>query len=234
MISRGRTDRGFTLPEALIATAVLSVAVLSVTEAVVSGQMQAYDAQHAQRALMIGEQLIERVLSMQYDDPGGALTIGPDAGETNVNLFDNIDDFHGYSESAGNLVDAAGAALPSEFADFTRSVTVTSGSVNVPGFSAAVDGLTITVTVTDARGRMWTLTRFVAEPIVGTGNPDDELDIDWGDEDSDEPEVDDDQDSDHNHSGDKHGDQDKHLDHGNRNGNDDHDHNDHDKGGKHK
>lgn len=172
MIAHAGTGRGFTLPEALIATVVLSVAVLAVTEAVVSGQMQAYDAVHAQRALRVGEQLIERVLSMPYDDPGGALTIGPDAGETNVNLFDNIDDFHGYSEAAGNLIDAAGAALPSEFAGFSRSVTITSGSVTVPGFSAAVDGLTITVTVTDAKGRTWTLTRFVAEPIADAGSED--------------------------------------------------------------
>jgi len=167
--------RGFTLVEALIASVVLSVAVLAVTEAVVTGQMQAYDAVYAQRGLSASEQLMERVLALPYNDPGDALTIGPDDGETSAADFDNIDDYHGYSESTGELTDASGNALPDEFDDFSRSVTITNADVNVSGFSSNVVGLRIVVTTTDTAGREWSLTRFVAEPVeqTTTGSDDD-------------------------------------------------------------
>lgn len=176
--------RGFTLVEALIASVVLSVTVLAVTEAVVTGQMQAYDAVYAQRGLSASEQLMERVLALPYNDPGDALTIGPDDGETSAADFDNIDDYHGYSESTGELTDASGNALPDEFDDFSRSVTITNADVNVSGFSSNVVGLRIVVTTTDTAGREWSLTRFVAEPVeqTTTGSDDDSA---GDDEDSD-------------------------------------------------
>jgi len=204
--------RGFTLVEALIASVVLSVTVLAVTEAVVTGQMQAYDAVYAQRGLSASEQLMERVLALPYNDPGDALTIGPDDGETSAADFDNIDDYHGYSESTGELTDASGNALPDEFDDFSRSVTITNADVNVSGFSSNVVGLRIVVTTTDTAGREWSLTRFVAEPVeqTTTGSDDDSAgddedsdggqgggDAGGGDDDDDDGESDDDHDQGH-------------------------------------
>ena len=157
-------DRGFTLAESLMATAVLALAVLAITQAIVSGQMQTYEALHDQRAVSLGEALVEEVLALPYADPEGAAGAGPDTGESNRSRFDNADDFEGFSESIGSVVDAAGNAYGKLFQRFGRSVAAKYGQQTVSGFADPIDGLAVTVTVTDDRGLTWTLSRFIAEP----------------------------------------------------------------------
>ena len=157
-------DRGFTLGEAMIAMAVLMLAVLAITQAIVSGQMQTYEALHDQRAVSLGEALVEEVLALPYADPEGAAGAGPDSGESNRSQFDNADDFDGFSESIGSVADAAGNDYNAPFQRFGRSVTATYGQQTVSGFADPIDGVTVTVTVTDDRGLAWTLSRFITEP----------------------------------------------------------------------
>lgn len=161
---RGRGRGGFTLIEGLIASVVLALVVIAVTQAIVAGQMQTQHALHAQRGLMLAEEIAERVVALPYHDPTGASQPGPESGESGPAMFDNADDYHGLSESGETLLNLAGETYPGDFAMFRRAVTCQYTTVEVPGLGDPQPGLSVTVTVTDQRDQSWTLTRFIPEP----------------------------------------------------------------------
>jgi len=146
-----------------MASAILAFAVSAISYAISAGQAQTHDALHEMRATSLAEAMLEEVVSLPYVDPQGALTIGPDAGESNRQAFDNCDDFDGYTEDLGEVADAEGVAYSSDYAAFSRTIDATYGSVNIAALGGAVAGLTVTVTVTDERGRSWQAIRFIAE-----------------------------------------------------------------------
>jgi prepilin-type N-terminal cleavage/methylation domain-containing protein len=154
--------RAFTLMEVLIASTVLSLCVLAITQLVSSGQMQTYDALHRDRAIALAEALLEEMIALPYADPEGAEALGPDAGETGRSTFDNIDDFHGYAETLGHAVDVAGQAYATPFHRFSRSVSCQGTTVSLGGLD--VEGLSASVTVQDESGRQWSVTRFFPRP----------------------------------------------------------------------
>ncbi len=158
---------GFTLAEVLLASAILAVMVTAVTSAIVAGQAQSYDALHEERAMALGEALLEEVLSRPYHDPGGENTFGPDGGEdaADRSTFDAVDDFHGYAEAAGGVNDPAGVMYPDLYQRFGRSVQVAADTVSVPAFGTTQNVLAVTVTVAEPGGRAWTLTRLVPEAL---------------------------------------------------------------------
>lgn len=159
-----RRAGGLTLAEVLLASAVLAFIVAGLTQTIVSGQSHTYNALHEERALSLAEALMDEVLALPYADLGGDTTPGPDDGETSRDLFDGLDDFHGFSEDTGELADPAGVLYPELFQRFTRTVDASYGTTTVAGFGGSRDGLSITVTVADPGGREWSITRFVAEP----------------------------------------------------------------------
>lgn len=155
---------GFTLIEVMFATAVLAFIVIGLTQSVVSGQAHTYNALHEARALTLGEALMDEILTVDYADPGGDLTPGPDAGETTRDTFDALDDWHGYTEAAGALVDTAGAAYPALHQVFERSVTAEYDTVTVSAFGGSRNVINVTVTVAEPGGRSWIISRSVPEP----------------------------------------------------------------------
>ncbi len=162
---RGRGAVGLTLPEAMLATALLGVATVGVVQAVATGQTQTYDALHADRALGLAEAMMEEIVILNYHEDSGAV-FGPEAGESTRADFDDVDDYDGYTELAGALNDAAGAAYPEPYQKFDVSVAVTSETLNLTTWSVTQQGVTVVVTVTDATtGRAWAVTRYVPEPV---------------------------------------------------------------------
>lgn len=161
---RSRAARGFTLAEALFAAAVLSFVVAGLTQTIVSGQAQTYNALHEERALSLAESLMEEALALPYLDRGGDTTAGPDDSETTRDRFDGLDDFAGYAETAGALADPSGTLYPDSYQKFSRSVTAAYDTLDVSGFGGTLNGISIAVTVQDEPGREWTITRFVVEP----------------------------------------------------------------------
>lgn len=159
-----RQPAGFTLVEVLMAAATLAFVVAAVSQAVVSGQSQTYDAIRQVRALALAEALIEEILSKPYVDPSnGSTTLGPESGESSRALYDNADDYHGLSETLGNCQDALGAAYPPAYSVFARSVTCAYTTKTAAGLGS-FDGLMVTVTVTDDHGRTWSISRFITKP----------------------------------------------------------------------
>lgn len=153
------------MAEVLIASSVLSIAVLAIVDAVTTGQQTTYQAMHDLRGMALAEALMEEIQSMPYDDPdGGTEDVGPEDGEVDRTDFDNADDYHGYSEDVGATKDVGGIDYPSIYAKFGRSVTAVYENLTVTEFGGDQAGLTITVNVTDNRGQEWSLTRFMKEP----------------------------------------------------------------------
>ncbi len=160
----GGRGAGFTLAEVLMASVVLGLSVLAISQAIVSGQMHAYAGIETERGMMLCESMVERLMPMPYFDSTATLTMGAEGGESAAVDFDSLDDYHGYGETAGDLRDAKGVLLPDEFQGFTRSVSMTAGQMSVASLGQSVDGITVVVTVTSRGGREFTVERFIAEP----------------------------------------------------------------------
>ncbi len=144
-----------------MASAILAFAVVAVSQAIVAGQMQTADALHRVRAMELAEAMMEEVLRLAYTDPNGP-------GEVGRANYDDLQDFNGFSETAGSLNDAPGVAYDTPFQAFSRSVSVVPANggsgISVTGLGSALPGLMVTVTVQDTTGTSWVLTRFRAQP----------------------------------------------------------------------
>lgn len=157
-------SRGFSLVEALLASMILAFSAAAVSHALLSGHQLTDAALHHSRAMDLAGALMEEVLRLPYDDPDGSSNMGPESGETNRTLYDNVDDYHGFNQSVGAVTDVAGDLYEPAYQDFDRAVTITAGSQTVAGLGGAINGVTIDVTVTDSAGTTWAIQRFVPEP----------------------------------------------------------------------
>jgi MSHA pilin protein MshD len=152
--------------EVLAATTILSFAVIAVAESVSVAQSQTYEALNDGRATALAEAFLEEVVSKPYADPaGGEISLGPDLDELTRSLFDNIDDYNGFTldtfkEIPDVITDIAGNALPGTYQKYAINITTQYTTVTL--FNA-VSGINVTVTVTDKTGRTWTASRFVPE-----------------------------------------------------------------------
>lgn len=162
------TQPGFSLIEATMASAILLFAVVALTQSLVAGQGQTYKALHSARAVSLADALLEEVLSQPWNDPDGESTPGPDADESDRADFDNLDDYHGYTEAAGALADAAGVTYGALHQGFDRAVAVVPASTSDPTLGER-EGVEITVTVSDETGRAWTVRRFVGASTATAG-----------------------------------------------------------------
>lgn len=151
------SQRGLAVVEGLLALAVLQVAVLAVTFAIVAGQRRLQSANAAMRGIDLAEQLMEAIIALPYADPDGPSGLGPDPGEADRAEFDNADDYHGYTDSTTDPLDPAGRAL-------TRTVTCSLVSENVPDLGVSFGGLSVTITVDDGHALNWSVTRFIPDP----------------------------------------------------------------------
>lgn len=164
MRRRIKARQGFTLMEVLIASAILSFITLGIVQAVSAGQARTLDALKRSRAQALAEVLLEEILAKPYADPEGETTFGPDTGESSRADFDNIDDYHGYLESAGALADHAASVYPTDYQSLARSVSVVAVTNTVSDLGGDHGGVQVTVSVNEPNGRVWSVERFVPEP----------------------------------------------------------------------
>lgn len=101
-----RSRAGITLVEAVIA--MLLVAVMAAAGLNAAGQASTHRARMEQRAFAdeIAQGLLAEIRSKRYTEGD---VIGPDAGETSRDQFDDVDDYEGYG--AKPITNAAGDAL---------------------------------------------------------------------------------------------------------------------------
>jgi prepilin-type N-terminal cleavage/methylation domain-containing protein len=150
----------FTLIECLMATVVLSVAVLAVVYAVAAGQKETYATLDDMRAQSLAEALMEEVIAHPYAPQGDGNSQGPESGETRA-TFVSADDFDGFTEAAGTLKDATGTAYPAPYQGFSRGVSAAFTTATVSGARSPVAGVLVSVTVSDRNGVRCQLQRFV-------------------------------------------------------------------------
>lgn len=163
LVRKSMRSRAFSLVEALLASMILAFSAVAVSHALLAGHMQTDAAMQHSRAMDLAGAMMEEVLRLPYGDPDGSSSMGPESGETNRTLYDNVDDYDGFSQSAGAVTDFAGDLYEPTYQDFDSAVTVTTDPQNVAGLGGAINGVTILVTITDSTGTTWTVQRFVPE-----------------------------------------------------------------------
>jgi MSHA pilin protein MshD len=113
---------GFSLIEVTMATLVTGI--------LLSGSLAAFAQLHGRQknmaimefADLIEHDLMQEIISFPYSEPSvTTVSTGPDAGETSRSLYDDIDDYHGWTESFATT--RTGSAIPAG-GRFRRSVTV--------------------------------------------------------------------------------------------------------------
>lgn len=130
---RGSHRRGFTLLEAVLATALLALVVMAVTAPFTASIWNAQADGRRVLAANLAHELMEEILSKPFRDPQGASDSGPEADESGLRKdFDNIDDYDGYAEEPGAIVTGDGTpAITPESVGLSRQAETT--YVTVPG-----------------------------------------------------------------------------------------------------
>jgi MSHA pilin protein MshD len=106
--NRRKHGPAFTLIEALLAAVILAMAVSAIAMPFTAGaQNEQVDARRT-LAVSLAQEMMEEILTKPFDDPAGVMTPGPEPGETSRNTFDNIDDYHGYTEPPGCITNLDG------------------------------------------------------------------------------------------------------------------------------
>lgn len=126
MARKRQSERGFTLAESLLASAILAMAVTATTLPFTAG---AGNEQHDARlsvAVSLAQEILEEILSRSFEDPQGASQLGPEVAENQADrtTLDNLDDYDGLVESSGNITDMAGVRMTDPIAEgLSRSVS---------------------------------------------------------------------------------------------------------------
>ena len=122
---RQREGRGFTLVESLLAATLLAMTIAAITMPFTAAARNEQADARRTIATSLARELMEEILSRPFDDPNGPSSPGPETGELAREDFDNTDDYHGYSEAAGGIVDGDGNRVADSAAHgLSRSATV--------------------------------------------------------------------------------------------------------------
>jgi hypothetical protein len=163
---------GFTLLEAMISVAILTVAAPAVLIPFATGMQS--DAEDARQALAttLATEMMDEALSKPFSDPEGPSVPGPEFGETTRFQFDNIDDYHNYTEASGLIADAFGDVMTEPGASgLSRAVDVEYVYVSGQDTAESPSFVRITVTVLDGDRPVATLARLRYDhSTVGSGS----------------------------------------------------------------
>lgn len=118
---------GFTLIEGLLAAAVLGVATVAVVGPIMAARQQTEAVAGVSDAIALARQMLEEIAAKPYADPDdGNIILGPDPLENSRSLFDNVDDYHGYTDTTSSIRTVQGESLTTTEAAqaYDRAVTV--------------------------------------------------------------------------------------------------------------
>ena len=148
MLRHPRHSSGFTLIEALTATVILAVTVTAVTVPFAAGASSGQSDGRGTVAAALAQEMMEEVISKPFYDPQGSTALGPDGSETRTGStkFDNIDDYHNYTEAAGAIKSMSGIVI-NDPATVGLSRRVTTTYVYLTGQSQASPATYIRVKV---------------------------------------------------------------------------------------
>jgi prepilin-type N-terminal cleavage/methylation domain-containing protein len=140
---RRASRRGFTLVETAISSLLVGILLAASMQTVGTVFRQRSLAADKMTARLLADQMLAEVLEMSYQEPHGAAQFGPESGEAGSRaLFDDADDFHGYSESPPKYRDGTSMT---QWTGWTRSVAVEEVATNDPVMTATLTAGGITV-----------------------------------------------------------------------------------------
>jgi len=98
-----KTTKSITLIELVIAIVVFAVAIPPLLGMVSDVVRKHTQGETVYKATVLGRDLLEEILTKRFDEKttktgGEWSTIGPDAGETDVSDYDDVDDYDGLNE----------------------------------------------------------------------------------------------------------------------------------------
>lgn len=166
-----RRHQAFTLTEALIASVVLSVAVLGVCGLLTAAAGNARRMNDYTGAQLLARSLMEEIVAKPFTPPSGSNNSGCKDGNQTRSTYDNIADYDGYQDTTDpttattRATTLSGATIDlGDTGTFTRKVAFEYR--NSPGGPAVTGGTgnfgLITVTVTSSGGDSVTLYRLVS------------------------------------------------------------------------
>ncbi len=130
MTRHSRHPRAFTMIEVLASMLIISVMLGAVMKLVSTSRAGLADSVDRARAQALASVLMAEICDQNFADPtaGASAPLGPDSGETDRSLFNDVDDYAEYRQS--NPKDRAGNALAD--ASWKWYVTVSWVSPTVP------------------------------------------------------------------------------------------------------
>jgi hypothetical protein len=128
----------------MIAVALLTLAVSSITQAIVAAQQQNLETRERVVASIAAESLLSQIGEEEWD---------------------KLETWNGYREEIGTLQDPTGALLDGDWEHIGRSVGIAPKEVFIDALQIYIKGKTIQVTTFNKDGRsLSTIERFIAEP----------------------------------------------------------------------
>lgn len=167
--SKRQLPVGFTLIEALMAAVILAIAVAAAIMPFTCG-VRTQDVEGRQTlAVGLASDLMEEVLLRPFEEPFDSddevepvSRFGPDSGETSRWDFSAMDDYDGYEEADGGLLDHDGKRITDEAAaGVSRHVTVEYVYVSGQDVSEAPTFMRVSVEVRHNGTEVVKLTRLV-------------------------------------------------------------------------
>src|SRR5262245_40863634 len=98
-----RESRGFTLVEALIAAFVVAVATVGIGSMLAASSQNSEAMNDSSISQALARQMMEEIASKSLEDSYGSISLGHESGETSRSLYDQIDDYNGYSDTTSSL-----------------------------------------------------------------------------------------------------------------------------------
>jgi len=145
-MKNARTSRGgFTLIETLIAGTIMSIGVLAIVAAQQAFHRQNGAAQAYTVGLSLANEVREAMLGLPATDPiTGSITFGAEGDETDVTLYDDLDDFAGAGGSGVTFSPPINALRQSvsDLAGWSQQVSVEPVSISDITGSAVTPGTT--------------------------------------------------------------------------------------------
>ena len=165
----GTNRRGITIIEGLIASAILAVTVTAIIAPFTTAAQCEHEDARMAVASFLAQELLEEIITKPFYDPQGGNDLGPETGENSRGQYDNVDDFHGYSETGGStagICDAYGIkSTDPRASNLVRSAQVE--YVHLDGQTVFFENPTVArvmVTVKRNGTPIVTLTRLVRAP----------------------------------------------------------------------
>lgn len=160
---------GFTLVESLIASVVLAVAVVGISGTLATAYQQSKDQVSSAEAMQLARQLMEEISAKPFKVPAGSGTdaVGWSAGNRNRATYDDVQDYHGFTDVSTGIITLSGATQSFGTAGpYTRNVAVTEGPVPTGHTAPAADFKRIMVTVTRPRGASVVLSKYITRATL--------------------------------------------------------------------